>query len=302
MNSQDILRWLKSRFFGILDGIIAAVVVGGGAYLVGTYAGMLPEFNVTWPFTIPLTVVVIGILVFVGTLTVSIRLRKNAARFIKPFRYEHRPSHPLDLERLGLSQYMEPDPGMVDRTHKFSLIRQRYIIDGYDGEFELEYRGENATKGVSRSYRDAVVGDSPLDVPIMAIEAEDKYAGVPLKWDVLKDEPYKKLIEIFFARPLNSGDNFFIKLRFQWPGAFTRTEDYVFFPTNHYKLGVDKIIGELVLKKAPSYVEGIRFDGKKFTLEPTQPRVIKKKRKVFIIWEIKNPKYMYILQYGRRDI
>jgi len=190
----------------------------------------------------------------------------------------------------------------VDNKHQFSLIQQTYILDGYDGKFILRYRGNNSKKQVSRFFRDSVVGDSPADTSKMEIQVLDKIRKLPLKWRLLKDESYEKLIEIYFFQPLNLGDGFDIEFSCQWPGTFTRREDYVFYPIHYYKRGVEKLIGKLVLNAVPSYIEGIRFDGKTLEIESTPPRISKKQSKSVVTWEIENPKYIYILQYGRQDL
>ena len=147
-----------------------------------------------------------------------------------------------------------------------------------------------------------MVGDSPADTLTMAIQALDKAKRLPLRWNLLKDNPYEKLIEIYFFAPLHPGDTFDIEFSCRWPGTFTRQEDYVFYPIHYYKHGVEKLVGELILRAAPSHVEGLRFDGKTLELDPTQPRMRRRRGEFVITWEIKNPRYIYLLQYGRQDI
>lgn len=300
MNSRNILRWIAQRICGALDNIIATLILAGITYLIGVLSGLLPRVTIPGPIAIPLVTIILLILPLLVAI-VGLRLYQKRNHIIRSIRLRE-PSKPIDLERLGFSQYIEPDPLLVDNKHRFSLIQQKYILEGYNGAFVLRYQGKNVTKQISRFFRDSVVGDSAADVSFMAIKVVDKIRNVPLIWKLIKDEPYEKLIEVYFCEPLNFGDEFDIEISCQWPGTFTRREDYVFFPIHYYKHGVEKLIGQLVLNSSPSYIEGLRFDGKRVELEPVQPKMQRKGRKYVITWEIDNPKYIYILQYGRRDI
>jgi hypothetical protein len=301
MTPRNIWRWIAQRFYGALDNIIATLILTGVAYLIAVISGLLPGIVIPGPVAIPLVIVTIIMLPVLILVVVVLRLSQKKAIIIRPIRLRE-PSKPLDFERLGFSQYIEPDPLLVDNTHRFLLIQQTYLIDGHDGAFVLRYHGKNATNQISRCFRDSVVGDSAADTSLMAIKVVDKDKNVPLRWKLLKDEPYEKLIEIYFLQPLNFGDEFDIEISCRWPGTFTRREDYVFYPIHYYKHGVKKLIGELILNAAPNYVEGIRFDGGKAMLETVQPQIQRRRNKFVVTWEIENPKYIYILQYGRQDI
>src|SRR5947209_3637981 len=112
------------------------------------------------------------------------------------------------MERLGLSQYVVVDPLLINDRHHFLLIHQRFQIVGHDAIFVLRYKGINVTQHVSRSFTDSVVGDAPADISSMDIQVQDKARKVPLSWRPIKDEPYQKLIEIYFLQPLKPGDKF----------------------------------------------------------------------------------------------
>jgi hypothetical protein len=212
------------------------------------------------------------------------------------------PSRPIDFERLGLSLYLEPDPLLIDRIHSMLLIRQTYIIEGEDGTYVLRYRGRNETKHVSRVFRDGVVGDSAADSALMHIEITDKRANTPIRPMFLRDEPYEKIVEIVFSQPVPPGGVFDIELRCVWRGTFTRQDDYVFFPVHYYKHGVQRLVGELSLAARPSYVEGVRFDGKRLGLEQVQPRIRRRGSRFLVTWEPETPKYIYMLRFGRGDV
>lgn len=301
MTPRDIWRWIAQRFYGALDNIIATLILAGVAYLIAVISGLLSGIVIPGPVAIPLVIATIIMLPVLILAVVVLRLSQKKAFIIRPIELRE-PSKPLDFKRLGFSQYVEPDPLLVDNTHTFLLIQQTYLIDGYDGTFVLRYHGKNAINQMSQCFRDSVVGDSAADTSLMAIKVVDKGKNVPLTWKLLKDEPYEKLIEIYFLQPLNFGDEFDIEFSCRWPGTFTRREDYVFYPIHYYKHGVKKLVGELILNAAPSYVEGIRFDGGKAMLETVQPQIQRRENKFIVTWEIENPTHIYILQYGRQDI
>jgi len=301
MTLRDIRIWIVKRFYGALDNIIATFILAGVVYIIGVMSGWFPRVIVHWPLPIPLFVSVIALLPVLIFTMLIVRRTKKKVSVIRPFRLQV-PTKSLDLERFGFSQYIEPDPLLVDNSHRFLLIQQKYVLEGYDGTFILRYKGENVTTEISRCFRDSIVGDSAADVSQMGFRVLDKTNGVLLKWNLLKDEPYEKLIEIYYHQPLCLEDIFDIEFSCRWPGTFTRRDDYVFYPIHYYKHSVEKLVGELVLNAAPSYVEGIRFDGKQVKLEVTQPFIRKKRGKFVVRWEIENPKYIYILQYGRQDI
>lgn len=287
MTPRDIWRWVAQRFYGVLDNIIATLILAGVAYLISVTSGLLPGIVIPGPVAIPLVIATIIMLPVLILAVVVLRLSKKKA------------SHKLPYNP-ALIWYT--DPLLVDNTHRFLLIQQTYLIDGYDGTFVLRYHGKNATNQMSQCFRDGVAGDSVADTSLMAIKVVDKAENVPLTWKLLKDEPYKKLIEIYFRQPLNFGDEFDIEFSCRWPGTFTRREDYVFYPMHHYKHGVKRLVGELILNAAPIYVRGIRRDGKKTMLEPVQPQIQRRENKFVVTWEIENPKHIYILYYGRQDI
>jgi len=191
---------------------------------------------------------------------------------------------------------------LIENTHRMKLIEQTLRIEGHDGRFVQCYKGVNATKQVSRFFRDSVVGDSPTEASSMNIQAIDRRSNIPLKWRLAKDSPYQKIVEIYFHQPLPPGGEFDIEWSSLWLGTFTRREDYAFYPINYYKRGVEKLIARLMLNKVPSYVELIRVDRNKVFLESSQPEIKKDKECCVVECTIENPRHIYLLQYGRQDL
>jgi hypothetical protein len=301
VGSRKIWLWLLERLLSALDSIFATLIVASAAYAFGIACGWIPRFSAArlsfLNFALPVTISAL-LLLFI---LIKYRPFKKRALLIRSLKLEDI-SKPLDLERLGFSQYVMPDPLLVDKTHKMSLIHQTYQIKCYDGIFTLRYQGKNAGKEVSRFFRDSIASDSAADISLMDVRVIDKIKDIPLKWKLLKDKTYQKLMEIYFFQPLYPGEEFSIEISCRWPGTFMRREDYVYYPVHYYQKGVRKLIGELVLDLEPTYIEGVRFNGKKLELEVERPQITKRNERYLIRWEIEKPQNIYILHFGRQDI
>ncbi len=300
---KKLIEWLLSRIYGVVDGIIAALVLMGIIYLIGVFSGKFSKIIPAWPFKIPIYILVIIFIIILITLIIILiwYSKKKARRTIPNFNIKL--AETFDIEHLALSQYIEPDPLLINTKCHFLLIHQAYLIDKNDGYFKLRYKGVVLNKQVCLSFIDSIVGDSAIDSSIMSITVSDRVRKTPLRWRLLKDNPYEKILEIFFHEPLNAGEIFDIEYSCFWPGTFTRNEDYVFYPLHYYKHGVEEFIGEAVLNKPPYHFEGIRFDRKKIELYPIQPKKIKKNTRYILRWKIKKPKSsIYIIKFDRQDI
>lgn len=293
--SSDPLRWLNRRLSAIVDAVIGGLAVLAITYIASNPATFNPKI-----VSEPTTVVILVLSALIVSIAV-VRIATRRSSFIKSISIPS-DSEKIDLERLSLSQYIKPDPLLVDKTHRFSLIEQTVRIEGTDNLFTLRYKGTNASKNASRFFRDAVTGDSAVDSPRMEIKAWDNLNKIQLNWKLLKDEPYEKLFEIYFQQALDKGADFDIEVSGKWPGTFTRKEDYVFYPIHFYKRGVEKFVGKLILDHPPTYLEGIRIVGRTPKPEGVKPLIGQKDGKHVVVWEIEKPKHIYILQFGRQDI
>ena len=130
----------------------------------------------------------------------------------------------------------------------------------------------------------------------------DKERNSLLPWKLLQDEPYAKLIELLFHRPLGTRDSFDVEFSCRWPGTFTRREDYVFFPMHYFQLGVEKLVGRLILDDEPGYIVGMRLVGETSEAEPRQPSLDEREGKFVVSWEIDNPQHIYVLRFSRGDL
>jgi hypothetical protein len=252
---------------------------------------------VVLPFKMLVTLMIVLLICSLGGL-ILIKRKKKISHIIWPIK----PKIEIDWERLGFTHYKRVDPLLIDETHELTLVEQTYIIKGNDAQYILRYKGKNVSDDISRFFRDGVVGDSPMEVALMNIQVVDNIRNIPMKWKVIKDSPYEKIIEIYFFQPLIPGEGFDIRWSCRWLGTFTRSEDYVFYPVNYYKRGVKKLIARIVLDKKPKYVELIKINGEKIELEPQRPKIREENEKCVITYEIDNPKFIYVIQFGRQDI
>jgi hypothetical protein len=281
--------WLRERSQGIIDGLLSAAVLAG--------AGVLYAKGIPW-LVVALLVLGCGS----GVLAAAHRLRG--------LRLAKRPVAVLtvatDFDRLALSTLMRPDPRLIDNVHRFTLARETFRIHGQDGVFEFSYEGTNVSARPSYCLRDTVAGDSPMGIRDLSIVAFDPVDSAPLAWHAILDEPYRKIIEIRFPRPVQPGESFRVTWSCTWCGTFTRRRDYVFFLYNIRRRGVDAFLGELVLSRPPAFVEGIRYDGRHLVTDASQPVVTTHEDgSCTVIWKMvdlcRNERYMHLIEFERTD-
>jgi hypothetical protein len=297
-----LARWAIAVLDDILSSIAATLIVGAITIALARWQGPLLATIVRQGprMTIPLAT---GLLVVIA-IAVVIR-RKTGISFIQPVLSPHGHRARLDLRKLALSQYIEPDRALVDNTHRFERISQTFTIAGHDGSFVLRYTGRNESKNISTCFRDSVVGDSPIDIDKMDIKAVDKSTGAALQWRVLRDDPYEKMVEVDYRAPLRPHERFDIEWSCDWPGAFSRAEDYVFFPLHYYQKGVEEFRGTLIMDTPPKYVEGVRLRVFPWlrrlhtTAAPVAPLVRRRGKGYRVTWTVSRPTDIYLLQYGR---
>jgi hypothetical protein len=284
---QRIKKWL----YRILDELLVALIIAAVFYILQrTTIIVLPL-----PFLISAVVIVsVGLL---AILVVAKRKRKITSVF-RPNGLEGE----TKWDRLSLSQYLEPDPLLIDNLHRMKIIEQTYKIEGNGGEFLMRYKGINSADQISRFFRDSVTGDSPVDTSSMNIKVSDKINNLALSWKLIKDFPYEKIIEVYFFQPLKKGGEFDIEWSCVWSGGFTRRDEYVFYPVHYYKQGVEKLVARLELKKAPSYVELLEVKGSKTRVHPSTPQIEKNAEKTLVVFAIDNPKHIYMIRFGRQDL
>ncbi|MEV4715444.1 hypothetical protein [Micromonospora sp. NPDC049374] len=261
--------WLRGRSDAVIDSLIGALVL---ALWGVVYARGVPGFVVVLPFVIGCAAVAV---------VHWLRRRDRTRRDVQLH------AEPTDDVRLALSRLRTPDPLLLDVVHRFSQVTQAFRIRGQDGVFELDYAGTNVSKRPSYCFREALAGDSPMDLRDLNISAHDPTDGLQLTWSALVDEPYRKIIEVRFRRPVLPGESFRLALSCTWRGTFTRPRDYIFFLAGHRRRGVDVLHGKLILSRPPAFFEGIYYDGRQLVTAPSQPTAtVQQDGSCTVVWSI----------------
>jgi hypothetical protein len=205
------------------------------------------------------------------------------------------------LDHLGLSSYVATHELLFDDRHFYDAIQFTCIYERHDYSFVYRYRGHNDTSEPSSFLRDCLAGDAPSDVSLMNLSIEDRKTSDPLAWDLLIDEPYSKLVEVYFRQPLEPGQSFDIEISGRWCGAATRREDYFFCPMQHYKRGAAHLSCELAFARPVAYAEAYRVSST-VQFAPVQPTITTERGHHIVRWDIHNPTDIYLVQYLRTDL
>jgi hypothetical protein len=245
--------WLRERSNAVVDSLVGALVLA--------LAGVVYARGVSGFVAVSLFVVGCAAAVVARWL----RRRDPARRAVRVH------AGPTDDLRLALSRVLTPHPLLLDDVHHFTRVTQSFRIHGQDGQFELTYEGNNVSGQPSYCLREAVAGDSPADLHDLNISVHDPVDGSALAWSALVDEPYLKIIEMRFRRPVLPGEDFRLAWSCTWRSTFTRPRDYVFFLAGHRRRGVDVLRGQVVLSRPPAFFEGICYDGRRLVTSASQP-------------------------------
>lgn len=290
MRSGATRSWLRERSTAVLDEVLGALVLAVCVFLVGRGAAGVAAIPA-----------VLGV-VAVHTAVRVHRVSRRPDRRVVVLGELKRP----DYTRLAISQLTRPDPLVADRVHAFTLIDQEFVIEGVDVRWTFTYEGRNSAAHPSRMFRDVMTGDSQGDLQLMEIRAVDLLHGQPMDWSAVSDEPYRKVLDFHFPRPVLPGEEFRIQLSCRWRGTFTTIESYVFFSFGLRRRGTERFRGTIVVPGIPDYVEGVRYDGRVITTEIDQPRVTSEDGRTTIVWEVENPlaepRGVYAVDFKRTDL
>jgi hypothetical protein len=278
--------WLRNRSNAIIDSLIGAAVLA----LVGVvYAQGVSEFVAVLLFAVGCAAVMV---------VLWLRRRGEAGRAVRVH------AEPTDDFRLALSKLLTPHPLVLDDVHHFTRVRQTFRIHGQDGVFELDYEGTNVSALPSYRLCEMVAGDSPMDLRDLNISACDPTDASPLAWSAVIDEPYRKIIEVRFRRPVLPGESFRLAWSCTWRGTFTRPRDYVFFLAGHRRRGVDVLRGELMLSRPPAFLEGVYYDGRRLVTSASQPAATSHEDgSCTVVWDINGvpAKSVPVIEFERTD-
>jgi hypothetical protein len=191
----------------------------------------------------------------------------------------------------------------TDNAHHFRCITEEFFLHENDGTFNWTLDG-TCTVHRSNSLILKVSGDSPIDVVAMGISITDQlHRKSALKYDVLTDRPYCKVIQIYFASPLRDGDPFKIRFSCRWNNTFprSRSKDYVFSSWASYAAaGIDRISGRLVADLPLQNFRLAKLEDGSWVDTTYQPREIDSSRtRTELEWSIERPAHIYLLSFEK---
>jgi hypothetical protein len=283
--------WLKSRGAGVADEIIASLVI----------AGLTIVF-----LRRPPTLFVLAAAALAISIVVAIILLRRGAASASDLRHIERTKVGESLDLGHLAMEMAWRSNQLDKTHHFDFIEERYEVVGTNGKFSYHYRGTNVSRSSSLGIREVICGDAPVETTRMNVQARDLARGRPITPKVVTDKPYMKVFDLVFPQPVPPGEQFEICWSCEWPGTFTRVDDYVFFTSWARLRGVSHFVGTLVLAVPPRFVVASRYYGRHTRTELGQPEIVERNGLIEVTLEMNDPPlpkgYIYQLEFGRGDI
>jgi hypothetical protein len=275
--------WFEARLAAVIDGLIGIVV----AALVGfIYASGVSGF-------VALALLVVG----GAAVVVTHRVRRRRAT-------ERADGAIPDDFWLALIKLRTPHPLLLDDPHHYTRVTQAFRIHGQDGTFELTYEGVNVSDRPSSCFREAVAGDSPIDLRDMNLSARDLTDGSTLTWSAVVDEPYRKVVDVRFRQPVLPGERFKVAVSCTWRSTFTRPRDYVFFLAEHRRRGVDTRRMELTLCRPPAFYEGLAGGPRGSVTAASQPTAtVHQDGSCTLVWDITGipARSVPVIQFERTD-
>lgn len=269
------------RFIGIFSSIV-------GVFWFALYLG-----GISIHYIIEFVLLFLCIILLITVL----KLKHNYAKLAA----EHSKREESHYKNFALTFYTNPDPLMVDCTHKLDIQEEHDEITNQDAFLSFRFQGVNTSSSPSHFIREEISDEIPIEFNNLEFTAIDNRSKMALSWKVIKDLIYAKIIEIYFTYPLLEGESFDISFSYKLLGSFKKgDDDYVFYPVHFYKKGVNKLITTLSLDSPPINYELLRFDGKEFITE-VQPKLEIANDRATIKLMINNPKGIYLLRFRRQN-
>ena len=81
------VQWLKERFYGVIENVVAGLAIVGITYVAGVLVGILPSISLTWLGGISLTLIVaiaVAVVVATACLVLWRRWRRGKIRLTRP--------------------------------------------------------------------------------------------------------------------------------------------------------------------------------------------------------------------------
>jgi hypothetical protein len=289
-----------SRTIAIIFGVGAALAgyLGLGISIWQVARGFLPQLAYL------LAVCVVGLTLFAGyqrrLITQLLQDQEVIGFTVNQLqRVEH-----LVQGTFGLVVNLMEEP-RSDKMHHFDCITEEYVIHGSDGTYNWVFEGQCVAER-SRYMVVKISGDSPCDGSALAFSATDlNGSDRKLDYRIRVDQPYCKVVAIFFRQELRKDDAFHIKVSCRWDNTFPRTRrfDYVFSPWGVYmNAGVEKIIGRLVADVKLVDFSLNKLEDGEWVRTAAQPREVHSSRRhTELEWEATNPSHIYQLAFEKED-
>lgn len=279
-------------------------IVTYSAVLIGIWA---------LPWSVSLKGMIIVILILIATIAILSAKVVHLSREALKFKTE---KAALVREIADLTYATDLTDGMValfyslsqppgeDHEHHFFEIAQEYRIDGDDASYSFSFNGERIASGQSSIFRLKISGDTPVDAATLVPEAIDSISGNRLPTTFSKDDPYLKVIDVIFDKPLEFGDRFKINVSLRWTGTFPRARqrDYIFVPWGPYCVGgIERFIGDLSadLEIKNATLEEI-VSGHRRRSE-IQPKTVERRGRCHVSWVVSNPTALYLLRFEKEN-
>lgn len=213
------------------------------------FATIVPFAFLIWrqsPFSNTATVIIIGLftisaielLYLIGNVREINNLEKNLRELS---------NRTANLEHLALSQFIEEDERINDEKHSYERIKIRFDLTGDDLFLTVSLRGKNTTDTPTEYIQEKIANDDRLVPENMEFKA--KQGGEEISYEVMDNNnngDYAIIFRIKFNQPIPPRGKFDIEYECKLPYT-PKKKDYVHFPTNQYKKGVDKLIGCVVM-------------------------------------------------------
>lgn len=290
-------KWIRDIWTAVVTNLVVTLIVALFGFVVPLLVPWLKGLSTYWKIVISLSSAILSVLVF---LTIRCRIRRpDDGR--EPF--VGAPEElVMNLNRVAEDQQKERI--FTDSRHHFSEIKASYEVKGFDGFYSVLYAGRNVSRKASRSTVCLAGGDSAIDRHLLKLHVTRIHPPADPGWEFLEENetPFRKPFRIYFPSPLEKGGEFAFEVSCCWPGTFGRKEDYVFFPVQRFRRGIQVLRLQVVLSSRPIRYEGVVLKRGRYKIAKTQPVLEETAAGWSIAVMLQKPRRLYVIWFTRRDI
>jgi hypothetical protein len=143
----------------------------------------------------------------------------------------------------------------IDDEHRYSLIEFKARIDKKHHYFGRHRRVGEVVVDESSGWKFVIIGEPEVDLSELQLEAIDNTTNNKLNFELILDEPRRKVVRVVTTVPLKSGDHFDVGLKFRWPTTHYDPNDYDGFNLLYFKHPIGKVSYEAELPWTPAQLE-----------------------------------------------